>query len=397
MQSNQLAELAEAVGVDPTRLQDLFDYAQAEVDEGRLPSLQVALGRHGRLAGMRSFGTAIQGGERQPVTNDTLYCIYSSTKAIVGVAIWALIEDGKLELAEHVASIVPQFIGHDKDEITVEQVLLHIGGFPMAPMNPKLWEDREARLERMRGWRLNWEPGSRFEYHATSAHWVLAEIITERTGLDFRDYVRSRIVDPLGLTGLFVGLPDELHARAADVELVAELQAPDGGWQEVNPETILHFNLPSQRRAGCPGGGAFATAGDMALFYQALINASANQALRDSSPVAPGVQILKPETIAMATQVRTDPDQHRDALNDIPVNRALTVVVAGDDGNAALRGFGDGTSPRAFGHGGAGGQITWGDPESGLSFGFVTNGYATDDVIRKRTRALSTLAAACAR
>jgi CubicO group peptidase (beta-lactamase class C family) len=388
MASNHLAESAEAVGVDPARLQDLFDYAQAEVDEGRLPSLQVALGRHGQLAGLRSVGTAVQAGERKPVSDDTLYCIYSSTKAIVGVAIWALLEDGKLELGERVASIVPAFAGLDKDEITVEQVLLHIGGFPLAPMNPKLWEDRQARLDRMQGWRLNWEPGSRFEYHATSAHWLLVEIIAERTGLDFRDYVRSRIIEPMGLRGLYLGLPDELHARAADVELLAKLQAPDGGWQEVNPDTILHFNLPSQRRAGCPGGGAFATAGDLALFYQTLVNDGAT---------ADGSRILKPETIGMATQVRTDSSRHRDTLNDIPVNRGLTVIVAGDDGNAALRGFGSGTSARAFGHPGAGGQIAWGDPESGLSFAFVTNGYATDDVIRKRTRALCTLAAACVR
>jgi CubicO group peptidase (beta-lactamase class C family) len=388
MASNHLAESAEAVGIDPARLQDLFDYAQAEVDEGRLPSLQVALGRQGQLAGLRSIGTAVQAGERKPVSDDTLYCIYSSTKAIVGVAVWALLEDGKLELSERVASIVPQFAGLDKDEITVEQVLLHIGGFPMAPMNPKLWEDRQARLDRMQGWRLNWDPGSRFEYHATSAHWVLAEIITERTGLDFRDYVRARIIEPMGLSRLYVGLPDELHARAADVELLAELQAPDGGWQEVNPDTILHFNRPSQRRAGCPGGGAFATAGDLALFYQTLVNDGAS---------ADGSRILKPETIAMATQVRTDSARHRDTLNDIPVNRGLTVIVAGDDGNAALRGFGEGTSARAFGHPGAGGQIAWGDPESGISFAFVTNGYATDDVIRKRTRALCTLAAACVR
>ena len=58
MASNHLAESAEAIGVDPARLQDLFDYAQAEVDEGRLPSLQVALGRHGQLAGLRSVDAA---------------------------------------------------------------------------------------------------------------------------------------------------------------------------------------------------------------------------------------------------------------------------------------------------------------------------------------------------
>jgi CubicO group peptidase (beta-lactamase class C family) len=254
-------------------------------------------------------------------------------------------------------------------------------------MHPRLWEERAARLERMKGWRLNWEPGSRFQYHPTSAHWVLAEIITARTGRDFRDYVRERLIEPMGSPPLFVGLPDEEHGRAADVVYVEEPVAPEGGWQEVNPETTLHFNLPSQRRAGCPGGGAFATAGALALFYQVLVN--------DGRSID-GQAVLRPETIAMATEVRTDSERHRDPLTDIPVSRGLTVVVAGDDGNAHLRGFGRGTSARAFGHGGAGGQIAWGDPESGISLGFVTNGFAPAESIPQRSRDISTLAAACA-
>ena len=45
--------------------------------------------------------------------------------------------------------------------------MLHTGGFPHAPMNPRLWEDRDARLRRMMGWRLNWTPDTQWEYHAT--------------------------------------------------------------------------------------------------------------------------------------------------------------------------------------------------------------------------------------
>ena len=47
---------------------------------------------------------------------------------------------------------------------------------------------------------------------------------------------------------------------------------------------------------------------------------------------------------------------------------------AGDDGRAAFRGFGHTTSPRAFGHGGAGGQIAWADPSTGISFAWLTDG-----------------------
>jgi CubicO group peptidase (beta-lactamase class C family) len=380
-----IAASPEEVGVKSAALEELFAFVEREVDEGRLPAAHVAIGRHGRIAGARAFGRAVQGGERKPATDQTLFCLYSSTKAVAGVGIWALVDDGKLRLDERVAEIVPELAGQGKDAVTVEQLMLFIGGFPQAPMHPRLWEDRQARLERIKGWRLNWEPGSRFEYHPTAAHWVMVEIMTNRTGLDFRDYLRQRLLDPMGAKDLFVGLPDSEHARAADVEYMVPPVATPGA--EVNPETILHFNLPSQRRAGCPGGGGFSTAADLALFYQVLVNGGST---------ADGTRVLRPETVEMATTVRTDPVKHRDAVNDIPVNRGLAVVVAGDDGNAELRGFGRGASPRAFGHGGAGGQIGWGDPESGISVGFVTNGFRGEQEIRARGRTISTLAAACA-
>src|SRR5205823_9667705 len=133
-------------------------------------------------------------------TDDTLYCIFSSTKAIVAAAVWTLFEDGLLRLDERVAEIVPEFGTNGKEIVTVEQVLLHVGGFPQAPLGPGRWETREGRLAAFGEWRLFWEPGSRFEYHPTSAHWVLAEIIERRTGVEFREYIRRRIIEPTGLT-----------------------------------------------------------------------------------------------------------------------------------------------------------------------------------------------------
>ena len=385
-QPSDFASSPAAVGVDPDRLRELFDFVRAEVDEGRLAAAQVAIARQGKIAGCESFGRAVQGGAERPVDGGTLFCIYSSTKAVVAAAVLCLIEDGLLSIEERAAEVVPAFAGQGKEAVTAGQVMLHVGGFPGAPMHPRLWEDRSLRLERIAGWRLNWEPGSRFEYHATSAHWLLAEMSGARTGRDFRDYIRERLLDPLGLSDLWVGLPDDQQGRAADVVYVQRPAAPEEGWREVNPETILHFNRASQRRSGCPGGGGFAGAAEMALFYQALVNGGAGG----------GGRVLRPETIDYGTRVRSDPLRHRDPLSGIAVNRGLLGVVAGDDGNAALRGFGDGVSARAFGHGGAGGQVSWGDPASGLSLAFVTNGFASDAEVARRTRRIGTLAAACA-
>ena len=74
-------------------------------------------------------------------------------------------------------------------------------------------------------------------------------------------------------------------------------------------------------------------------------------------------------------------------------HRGLGIVVAGDD-KRVYRGFGHTGSPLLFGHGGAGGQIGWADPASGLSLGFCTNGFDRQAVRQaRRGVALSSRAA----
>ena len=140
---------------------------------------------------MRTVGSAVQGGVNKPATNDTFYVIFSCTKAIISSAIWMLIGEGKLKVSEKVADIIPEFGTNGKEVITVEQVMLHIGGFPNAPYPQGDWGDRNKRLERFKTWRLEWPIGSQFMYHATSAFWVLAEILERRSGKEFRQFVPS--------------------------------------------------------------------------------------------------------------------------------------------------------------------------------------------------------------
>lgn len=381
-----LASRPEDAGVDSERLEAVFSRAKRDVDDGVLPSAQVAVARRGKLAGVRTFGRAVQGGEERPATDATLYGIYSCTKAVVAAAVWLLFEEGLLRLDERVAEIIPEFGTNGKKIVTVEQVLLHTAGFPYAPYRPDRWHTREALLEAFSTWRLTWEPGSRFEYHATSAHWVLAEIIERRTGSDYRAFIRERVTRPMGLDELFVGLPEEYDNRVADVRYVGEAVEPPGGWGEVTPQAILRFNEPRVRAVGVPGAGGIASAAELAMFYQPLIN---------GGQTLDGGRIMKPETIEFATVVRTT-DRHRTAVIDVPVNRGLSIVVAGGDGNAHMRGFGRTVSPRAFGHGGAGGQMGWGDPESGISLGYCTNGFVDWLTLGRRITAISSLAAVCA-
>jgi CubicO group peptidase (beta-lactamase class C family) len=373
---------SEAVGLDGEKVEKLLERARREVDEGLLPAVQIALARNGALAVCESFGAA---------SNESLMCLFSATKAVTSSAIWLLLAEERLAISERVADIIPAFGTHGKEAVTVEQLLTHTAGFPAAPFRALDWLEPGRRWERFGQWRLAWEPGSRFEYHPTSSMWVLAEIVEVRGGIAFQQFIRDRICEPLGLDDLFVGLPSDQNHRALLCAHVGEaltaadyqrMGVPEPPETEVTEEAILSFNDPAIRAVGVPGGGGFANAATLALYYQALLTGGLN-----------GNQVWSAATLAQAREVRTG--ELVDPVFRKPVSRGLGIVIAGDE-TRNYRGFGHTNSPQAFGHNGAGGQLAWVDPASGISLAYLTPGHDRNTVRQgRRGVAIGSLAAAC--
>ncbi len=370
-------------GLNSKNTAALIERAGKEVREGLLPSAQIALARYGRLALLENFGTA---------TDDSLFCVFSATKAITSAAAWLLWESGELHLDARVRDLVPEFSGGGKEDVLVEQLFTHTSGFPSAPFNPRIWKDQEKRHAKFASWRLNWPPGTRFEYHPSSSMHVVADIIERLSGMDYHAFVRHRISTPLGLDDLHVGLPEDLHDRVLPCEFVGEyltsedyqrLGVPEPPVTEVTEEAILAFNQPEIRAAGIAGGGGICGAADLALFYQALLH---------GGPYG-GAPIWSSETLEGARRIRSGALE--DPLYGIKANRALGLVIAGKEGPNFL-GFGYHNSPQSFGHNGAGGQIAWADPVTGLSFAYCTSGHDRDSLRQgRRGVSLSNRAAVC--
>jgi CubicO group peptidase (beta-lactamase class C family) len=370
--SHFFAASPESVGIDPERLEELFERAEREVRDGLLASVQIAVARNGRIADMRSFGRVTHQGRPAAATNDTWYVVYSATKAITSAAAWLLLQEGKLALDDRVSDLIPEFGTNGKHEVRVEQLFTHTAGFPMAPYPQKEWSDREARLRRFSTWRLNFAPGSQFVYHPTSSMWVIAELIERLSGMDFREFIRERIALPLGLPDMYVGLPRALQHRLADTlhvgEELSEEELRAMGWPElpeteVTEENLQGFNQADVREAGVPGGGGTMTAGDLALFYQALLN---------GGRALDGPEVWRPQTLELARRIRTG--ELRDLVFGKRANRGLGIAIAGDK-ERNYRGFGHTNSELAFGHNGAGGQLAWGDPVTGISLGYCTDSH----------------------
>ncbi len=373
----------QALGLNPQKVEQLLARVRQEVDGGLLPAAQVALARHGKVGVYASFGSA---------NPESLTPLFSATKAITSAAAWLLFQDGSLAEDELVADIIEEFGSNGKEGITVQQLFTHTAGFPHAPFRPLQWLSKEERYARFAQWRLTWEPGTRFEYHPTSSMWVIAELIERRSGQPFTDFVRDRVLRPLQLNNLFVGLPVEENARALPCEHsgealteedYAKMGMPVPPDSEVTEAALLSFNNPEIRAIGVPGGGGFANAADLALFYQALLHGGLD-----------GVELWSEATRDSVRQIRSG--DLTDMMFNKPANRGLGIIISGDS-SRNFRGFGNTNSPAAFGHNGAGGQLAWVDPQTGISLAYLTPGHDRNSIRQgRRGVAISSIAAECA-
>lgn len=359
----------------------LLDRARQEVDAGHLPGAQLALAINGELVVFEALGAA---------DLQTRFYVFSCQKAVTNSVVWALVSDGLVDFGAPVVDYVPGFGTNGKDAITIEQLLILTAGIPTATMPLERSRTSHDRIEVFRGWTLDFEPGTKFQYHAVSAHWVLAEVIEEVTGTPYADFIEKRVTGPLGM-GRTVGLPFEdegpfaipmiVAGPASPEELRAHFTGPVIPAPLFGQEALNQIITPVWRAAGVPGGGGIMTAANLALFYQAL--------LHDQDG------LWNPDVLFDATRIVRCRLPH--PWWGVPANRSRGMNIAGDDGFAYTRGLGHLTSPSTFGTGGAFGQISWADPATGISFAYCTNGLDLHDPrVQARTQELTDLAAQCA-
>ncbi len=343
------------LGFHEPALAKLKGVINRHIAEGRYPGAQIALARHGQLALSETFGEATIEGNKA-AADDTLWLLFSNTKVITAMGIWALVEDGLLSFSDRIAEHMPEFAQHGKGDITLAQVLSHRAGFPSQNVTPAVWTDHLELRKQVCNFTLEWTPGSRLHYHPRAALWVAAALIETVSGIDYRDFLRQRIIEPLGLArDIYVGMPDAEHGRAATI------YEPGA---ERTQRALTDENTAPFRRAGVPSGGGYATARGMAALYQMMANFGKLN----------GARIFSRRLVEFVTRNHTG--DMVDGGMEMPMHRGLGVHVRGH--SEKIRGLGAIASPRTFGHGGVGTSYCWADPDSGVSFCYVTNNRQPD-------------------
>jgi CubicO group peptidase (beta-lactamase class C family) len=254
--------------------------------------------------------------------------------------------------------VIPEFGTNGKEEVTVFQVLTQTAGFPLAPLGFPQFTNEAQRLAAFGKWRLTYEPGTRFEFHLTSAGWVIAELVQRRTGVSLTEYISQEVSGPLGLSiQLGVSIEEQASNVAPLLPLRGLLEDIDSG-----PYSPWILRDPELLAGGEPSHGIVATAADMALFYQALYHST----LWDQDVVAEGTR----------AQVTMDITGGYGTSSHVGRSGLFVMIEGPQTASAAT-----------FGHSGAPSQLTWCDPEVGLSFAFLHNGYGASGYDKTRSGA----------
>jgi CubicO group peptidase (beta-lactamase class C family) len=369
------------------------------IDTGAIPGALLMIWRRGVLAHLDMAGhTDLERG--RPVREDAIYRIYSMTKPVTSVALLMLLEEGRIALDDPVSRYIPGFAGlgvfagaSNGNFVTtpparpmqVVDLLRHTSGLtydfhyrtPVDAAYRRMGVGAlgtngglaamVAQLERLP---LEFSPGERWTYSVATD--VAGYLVEKISGMRFGDFLRNRILQPLGMhdTDFFVA--------SGKLDRFANCyQVKDGKLVVQDDAFASAFAAPPALESG--GGGLVGTAGDYMRFCRMLLNGGSLD----------GTQLLSPKTVTLMT------------MNHLPGGVQMTdimpsTILFNETGYAGL-GFGLGVavtvdvpatrlpgSVGEFAWGGAAGTAFFVDPKEDMAVVFMTQVLGAPERIRLR-------------
>lgn len=321
--------------------------------------------------------------EGNPWTEDTIVFSASTTKGVTSTLMHILVDKGLADYDDPIAKHWPEFGQNGKEHITIRQAMNHqaglynIGDYDLAGDDILDWDKAVAEIAKAAPAH---EPGTHSAYHGLTYGHLIGAIIENITQKPFQEVLQQELTEPLGLDGLFIGVPD------SEIDRLAKLITLDGRLglalrrhhklppalrkalhfittllgldfshfgRALGPEFIhdVNVNDRAHMQAVIPAANGAFTARSLAKMYAAIANGGEIE----------GTRIMSQERVnyLMRRQVRS-----RDKVLIIPMGWRL--------GYHQIFTVGPKT-PRAFGHFGFGGSGAWCDPSRNLAMAMTLN------------------------
>ncbi len=353
----------EEAGMSTAGLKKISAIMADYIAKGQITGGVTAVARKNRLVHYRAHGT-LDEGSGAPMRPDAEFVMMSSTKPVTGVALLQQMEAGRVKLSDPITKFIPEFAvmkaakpgvprpprgqSYTPDQlepanrvITIQDLATHTSGLN-GSLQHRPGDTLANFIPRLKDVPLEFQPGTRWAYSATSGPDILARVIEICSGQPYDAYLKQHIFDPIGMNDTRHNLSAEQHAR-----LVRRYERKDGAWvlapgSALAPRTTTYF-------AGAYG--LQSTARDYMLFETMLLNRGTIN----------GKRVLKPESVAL---------MHSNLVGDL---------YRGTRGDSTGTGFGVlvrtvldpskcgcGRAKGGFGWGGAYGTMSWTDPANQL-------------------------------
>jgi CubicO group peptidase (beta-lactamase class C family) len=298
---------------------------QKYVDTGLVSGLAAVILKGTEVVDFRTWGHADIESQR-PLREDAIFRYYSGTKIITSAAVMMLHDEGAFRFDDPVAKYIPQFAGlrvlkpgatevTDTEALqtppTLRQLISHSSGFtyglfPETPVDKLYTEQRvmdmhsslAEMIDKLAALPLIFQPGARWNYSIGID--ILGRLIEIWTGQTFRDFLRERLFEPLGMVDTDFHVPEAKHHRLTKNYLPRNLRDNMKPGLKPCPDLLIGSVL-APKRFHSGGGGLVGTIGDYTRFIRMIVNGGAWNgkrylsenavALMHTNQLAPGVQV----------------------------------------------------------------------------------------------------------
>jgi CubicO group peptidase (beta-lactamase class C family) len=356
-------------GFGKERLEHLQQVIEADVRSGRYYGAVISVARGGTPGLQVAIGHA-DAAATQPLRLDSVFSIFSVTKALTNVLVLRAIELGRFALTTPISAIIPEFSGGLRDAIAIHHLLTHTSGLPIVfAITPDMYIDRlDEMVAAVCANIVPAEPaGEKVAYSPLANHVLLGEALrrTDPQRRSYRAIVQQELLDPLRMRDTSVGLRRDLRERHVVPDLRGNFPITHPGHSNLGPNGAFQ-----EEHAEMPWVGVASTVPDMRRFAEML----RGRGMLD------GARILSPAMLQLATRNWTG-EKPNELTKARSQQRGWAPEPAYMGLGFALRGtamchhlFGTLASPGTFGNHGAGSTLYWIDPERDLSFVCLTAG-----------------------